>query len=179
MSKPKLPKSSRFIKYLQEWEDSRQRNVLANLRRGAGKIPGTEPTMYPYIVPWIDRNMQQWEEEAYYLIAALFAFHPKSTTKGNLGQHFALTDPSGSNEAIERRFALLLNTHADDLYAYLYRAISFLKAKDVPINWLQLFEDIQKWEEPETRSCVQKGWAMGFWGRSSEESQKDNNESID
>jgi CRISPR system Cascade subunit CasB len=81
-----------------------------------------------------------------------------------MGNHFADTrDPKGDNTAIERRFTALLAAHHDDLDFYLRQAVSFIKSKEVPINWHQLLSDVLDWHYP-SRS-VQKKWASAFWRR--------------
>jgi len=106
----------------------------------------------------------------YYLIAALFAYHPGSGGTGNLGDAFAQTlDPGGDSTATERRFAALLAAHPEDLPFYLRQAVSFLKSKEVPINWHQLFFDLLAWDHPD--GYVQKRWARAFWGRRGQETE--------
>jgi len=65
-------------------------------------------------------------------------------------------------DSTERRFALLLNVDSDDLAGYLRQAVSFLKSKDVKVNWKNLFEDLNLWDLP--GRPAQKRWANGFWG---------------
>jgi CRISPR system Cascade subunit CasB len=154
-----------FVTYLENKRDDRA--ALAALRRGLGRPPGTVPDMYRYVVPWLPDEAPPWREDAYYLIAALFAYHPKEGGRGNMGNHFARTrDPQGDNTAIERRFTTLLAAHPDDLDDYLRQAVSFLKSEEVPINWHQLLSDVMAWGHPER--YVQQRWARGFWGRAAE-----------
>ena len=152
-----------FVNYLQSKAEDRA--VLAALRRGLGQPPGTVPDMFPYVVRFLADDVNRWTEQCYYLIAALYALHPQSAPAGNLGAHFARTlDPNADrNDAIERRFTALLTAHPDDLHFYLRQAISFLKSKDVSINWHQLLHDLLKWENPKRRPVVQKQWAAQFW----------------
>jgi CRISPR system Cascade subunit CasB len=157
-----------FVTYLEGLRDNR--GALAALRRGLGQPPGTVPDMYRYVVPWLPDDAPSWREDAHYLVAALFAYHPTEGRTGNLGDHFARTrDPQGDNTAIERRFTALLAAHPDDLDFYLRQAISFLKSKDVPVNWHQLLSDVMAWGHPDYRERVQKDWAGAFWGRSARE----------
>jgi CRISPR system Cascade subunit CasB len=155
-----------FVEYLESKRDDR--GALAALRRGLGHPPGTVADMYPYVVPRLPSDAPRWKEEAYYLVAALFAYHPLEGGRGNMGNHFARTrDPGGDNTAIERRFTALLATHPDDLDFHLRQAVSFLKSKDVPVNWHQLLPDVMAWGHPER--YVQQRWARAFWGRPAEE----------
>jgi len=72
-------------------------------------------------------------------------------------------EPNGDNTAVERRFTALLTAHPDDLPFFLRQAIGFLKSKEVPVDWHQLFVDMLAWGHPS--GYVQKQWARAFWGR--------------
>lgn len=155
-----------FIESLETLRDSDDRRALAALRRGLGHPIAENHAMYPYIVPWLDETSGTGEEARYYLIAALFAFHPQSGGTGNLGTSFARTrTPESDDTAIERRFTALLTAHQDDLPFYLRQAISYLKAKEIPVNYHQLFYDLKHWAEHQEQGAVQRRWAQAFWGR--------------
>jgi CRISPR system Cascade subunit CasB len=163
-----MNKTHPFITYLEGLRDDR--GALAALRRGLGQSPGTVAGMYRYVVPWLPDDVPSWLEDAYYLVAALFAYHPDAGGAGNMGDHFARArGPQGDDTAIERRFTALLAAHPDDLGFYLRQAVSFLKSKEVPVNWHQLLSDVLGWGHP--GRYVQRRWASAFWGRSAEESQ--------
>lgn len=151
-----------FITHLEQLREDR--GALAALRRGLGQPAGQAREMYPYVVPWLPAEAGGPREAAYYLVAALFAYHPDAGGAGNLGDAFRRTrDPQGDDTAIERRFTALLTAHPNDLPFYLRQAISFLKSKDVPVDWQQLFYDVQQWGHSD--GFVQKQWARSFWGR--------------
>lgn len=161
-----MSQTEEFIGYLESHRQDRA--TLAALRRGLGQPPGTVADMYPYVVPWLSEDTPPWREAAFYTIAALFAYHPDPGGAGNMGRHFARArDPQADNTAIERRFAILLAAHADDLDFHLRQAVSFLKSRDVPINWHQLLIDVMGWGHPER--YVQRRWARDFWGRPAQE----------
>ena len=114
-------KTHPFIEYLESLRDDR--GALAALRRGLGQPPGTVTSMYPCVVPWLPAEAPPWQETAYYLIAALFAYHPADGGTGNMGHHFGRArDPQRDDTAIERRFTALLAAHPDDLDGYLRQA---------------------------------------------------------
>jgi CRISPR system Cascade subunit CasB len=154
-----------FVEYLESLRDNR--GALAALRRGLGQPPGTVASMYPYVVRWLPDDAPAWREAVYYLVAALFAYHPGVGGMGNMGDHFARArDPKGDDTAIERRFTALLAAHPEDLDTYLRQAVGFLKSKEVPINWHQLFSDLLGWGHP--NRYVQQRWARALWGRSNQ-----------
>ena len=144
---------------------SEDRGALAALRRGLGQPPGAAPDMYRYVVPWLGPERRP-EDDDYFILAALFAMHPSSTRDGNMGAHFARAKAQDPNQeaAIERRFAALLAAHPDDLPFYLRQAVSFLRSKEIPINWHELMADLRYWDHPKRR--VQQKWARAFWAAS-------------
>jgi len=154
-----------FVAYLESLREDRA--ALASLRRGLGQPPGTVPDMHRYVVSHLPNYVYpgSWRESVYYLIASLYALHPESTDVGNLGAHFALKlDPNPDyNVAVEQRFSALLTAHPEDLPFYLRQAISFLKSKEVAINWHQLMWDLLLWNDPEKAPKIQKRWAYQFW----------------
>lgn len=152
-----------FIQHLQELADRQDRGALAALRRGLGRPPGAAAEMFRYVEPWLPERRSADQEAAYYLIAALFALHSKSTDVGNIGQHMASIRNEAGDDALERRFTALLAAHPNDLPNYLRQAVSLLKSKESPINWDQLLRDVLAWDAPDRR--VQKAWARAFWGK--------------
>ncbi|GIV76693.1 MAG: hypothetical protein KatS3mg050_1087 [Litorilinea sp.] len=144
MSEGQVP----FITYLESLRDQEDRGALAALRRGLG-APGTAHSMFPYVVPWLPEGASRQQEDAYFLVAALFAYHPDPGGTGNMGDHFARArTPDGDDTAIERRFTALLAAHREDLPVFLRQAVGFLRSKEVPVNWHTLFRDIRYWFHP-------------------------------
>ncbi len=159
-----------FIYYLQNLNERDRRGALAALRRGLGKLPGSEPLTYPYVVPKLPNDLRWAEdEEPYYLVASLFALHPMSTIEGNMGSHMRELAPQrGAAELppnVERRFVMLLSAHPNDLYKLLQPAVNLLKAGSVPIHWHQLLRDLKRWRYADARSEVRRDWATAFWKR--------------
>ncbi|MEJ5330684.1 MAG: type I-E CRISPR-associated protein Cse2/CasB [Desulfobaccales bacterium] len=159
----------RFIGYLESLVKNQDRGALAQLRRGLGKPPGAAPEMHRYVVPFLPATPSPTLEEAYYLIAALFAFWHQgkdtvaSNAPPNLGASLACMVTKDNEDSIDRRFTALLKSHPRDLSHHMRQAIGFLKSKEVPVAWQQLLRDILNWEHPE--GFVQRDWARAFWGR--------------
>src|SRR5436190_6501763 len=76
--------------------DSRSRAALAGLRRGLGRAPGTVAEVEPHVAPFLPER-PSWRDDAYYLVASLFAVYPAGSWKraegerglSNLGASFA------------------------------------------------------------------------------------------
>lgn len=159
----------RFIGYLESLVRKQDRGALAHLRRGLGKPPGTVPEMHRYVIPFLPATPSPPLEEAYYLIAALFAFwhQGKDTVAANpppnLGASLAIMVTEKNEDSLDRRLTALLKSHPEDLPHHLRQAISLLKSNDMPVAWQQLLKDILNWDHPE--GFVQRAWARAFWGR--------------
>jgi len=149
-------------------ENSPDRGKLATLRRALQN----PIEAYPIVLPFMRSEVSDRELDIYALLAALFALHPKSGARGNMGNHMRLA--AGENiEATERRFVNILRANMEDLPVLLRQAVSFIRSKDnVHINWEQLRKDLLYWDHPD--QFVQKNWARGFWGFQPEPSPKEN-----
>ena len=168
-------RDERFISALQHLVTNDDRAALAALRRGLGQRPGETMELYPYVVPYTQGLQYTSDENAYYIIASLVGLYPtpgwqRSDGKQltNLGASLALLkDDSG--DSLERRFVALLNAHADYLPEHLRQAVSLLKSKDKPVNWLRLLRDLKQWDREDRR--VQRLWAKGFWREAVEDDE--------
>jgi len=159
-------KGSEFIKYLTGLTSENDKGALATLRRGLGYPPGEDVNMYRYIARFVpDSERGREREKIYYLVAALYAYHQISTPEGNgenFGNHMAIVaSRNPDSSSTERRFTVLLNANISDIADYLRQAVSFLKSKEVPINWETLFNDLKHWDTPS--KPVQRRWANSFW----------------
>jgi CRISPR system Cascade subunit CasB len=187
---PPLNKSSqdgpaRFIAALSQYapdgaghDTPRGRAALAALRRGLGKPAGAAAEMYPYVVPYLPATLSPRQEEAYFLIASLFALHPTQwhgdlpPWQTNLGASFHWLHNKRQNPSTEKRFAALLDAPGETLAYHLRQAVSLLKAEEIPVNYVSLLHDILFWDQ-ESRG-VQRQWARAFWQpQSTEADEKD------
>ena len=159
-----------FIAYLEGLVARQDRAALAALRRGLSQPPGTALEMARYVVPFLPRE-RPWEEEAYYLVAALFAGwhqgrdqvapHPPANLGESLAR-LAAQDPN-AGLSLELRFTALLKSHREDLPVHLRQAVSLLRSRDIPVDWTQLLKDVLRWDHEDL--AVQRAWARAFWGR--------------
>src|SRR5262245_36789091 len=145
-------KGERFISYLEELARNEDRAALAALRRGLGKSPGEAAETHRHVLRF---NSEPWEELAFYVVSGLFALHPESWPKKegdnrltNFGASFAwMRSKADSDNSIERRFVALLDCHEDDIAEHLRHAVSLLRSKEIPVDWLQLLRDLRNWNQ--------------------------------
>ena len=169
MSSPR-EHDTNFLRYLQQFVDRDDRAALAALRRAAAS-PEQSIAAHRYVVPWLSREphswRDRWADDCHYLVAALFARHPKPWSLAeqystDLGASFARLAETGNSASAERRFTALLAASTDELPVRLRNAVSLLKAQDIPVNWAQLLFDLIRW--PSQSRSVQRSWARSFWG---------------
>lgn len=159
--------SEAFIDYLEDLARQEDSGALAALRRGLGHKPGTAAGMYPFVVPRLPSELEPWQEDVYYTIAALFAWHPSSAPTGNLGEHLRqLAEAKGGGEAVAHRFVSLLSSHPEDISSHLRQVIGLLRSAEIKVNWRELLRDLRGWGH--RNRYVQRKWARGFWGASSQ-----------
>jgi CRISPR system Cascade subunit CasB len=168
-SAPRESRAARFVTYLEQLAATEDRAALAALRRGLGKPPGEAAEAHRYVLPWLGTEARLGEEDAYYLVAALFGWHPQSwrpaanaRRASNLGASLARLAHLTGSPSVKRRFVALLNCHRDDLAEHLRQVIGLLKTGEIPVDWARLLGDLQWWDRPERR--VQREWARAFWG---------------
>lgn len=179
-------REERFVAYLAGLAAAEDRAALAALRRSLGKAPGEAAEAYRYVAPWLPDTPRWGEEEAYCLVAALFAWHPhdwpanervgptnlgaslrrlaermERRNSGAGGSAPAAAAMGSTNPAVERRLVALLNCHRDDLPEHLRRVVGLLRAHDVPVDWALLLRDVRDWQRDDRR--VQRAWARAYW----------------
>ncbi len=169
---------SRFIDYLEGLKKREARGILAALRRGLHFELGTCVQMFPYVIPWLEKGKGRWNSNMHYLVASLFAYHPSSSQKGNLGDVFQnISLKRGQNNSLEQRFVALLRSNPEDLPFHMRQAISLAKSEKVSINWHELFYDLKRWPYESNYPPYEK-WAQSFWKKKTEENNKNKNEKI-
>jgi CRISPR system Cascade subunit CasB len=151
-----------FVGHLERLYQVDDRAALARLRRGLGKEPGMVAEMHSLVLPWLPAQMSSRQENAFYLVASLFASHPEPGGSGSLGRAFRRLATERESSSIEQRFVALLNCHEEDLPEHLRHAISLLAAGAIAVDWRQLLADMQWWGHADR--FVQREWARDFWG---------------
>ena len=153
----------RYVAYLCRLvqEGAENRAALADLRSGLGLTPGEASRMHRHVVPYLDdrdRPSDHW----FYVIGALFAYHPEHVPGESIGARFGrLRRADGISESAEARLVALLRSHPDDLPDRLRQAIGVLRAQQMPVDYTRLLRDLVYWDAPDRP--VQLNWARDFY----------------
>lgn len=161
---------------------------LVRLRRGAGRVPGTVPEMWPYYSTGIDdERLAPWADEwdlpgvfvAEHHALVLYGFHqqsigrPMHVERARLGRAVRALHTSGrySQEAVDRRFFTVVTTDdVGELAIHLRGLIGQLKtlrSKDgapmpqaLDYSWLQ--RDLEAWQWRDRRELVRRRWGLEY-----------------
>ncbi|MGW4475944.1 type I-E CRISPR-associated protein Cse2/CasB [Nonomuraea sp. NPDC004354] len=148
------------------YQVSEARRALAQLRRSLTG-PRAEAEAYATVFPF---DPPQAEQQAWILLAGLFALHPQprpgpnARQSGSLGRSMrALADERPS---AERRFLQLLAVDQPSLPYYLRQAIRLLATANIALDYYRLLEDVitlmDRWADPERVHRVRLNWARDF-----------------
>jgi CRISPR system Cascade subunit CasB len=162
-------------------DSSPDRRALAALRRSLATWPSAPPESIRVVAPFLPEQATGWWETVYYLVAALFALHPclssKETDRGpSIGKALRDAGAGDSGQGPERRLLALLGCKSEDLANHLRHAVSYLRAKDVSIDYRRLMHDLSWWDAGE--GDVQRRWGRDFWSGTLEENQQESAESV-
>ncbi|WP_433464102.1 type I-E CRISPR-associated protein Cse2/CasB [Spirillospora sp. CA-128828] len=154
--------------------------ALAQLRRGAGKLPEDVPELWG--VTGVERifaeqilsgNEDQAArcERAYFLAVTLYALHQQSQRspmhhKGvDLGQAVRrlMSKPGEIDETIRRRFVRVGTAATPDILAYRLReVISLLRGKGVPLDYGRLARQLYTAQTPDGLNEIRRDWGRSF-----------------
>jgi CRISPR system Cascade subunit CasB len=188
----------------QNKESSWSRAMLAKLRRGVGKAPGSVPEIWEITIgdtpdEWQSRKgVPSKEEFAVHTALTLYALHQqgksepmsvsgKNEAGKNLGCSFGeaaarLIAPDRSNEqAVKRRFdAAATASDPKELAHHARGLIQLLKAKDIPMDYPRFAQDLFWYQFTDYADGVRLRWGEDFyrrWSSAGDETKNDRTQS--
>lgn len=159
-----------FVSHLVSLTERADRGALAALRRGLGKPPGTVSETFPHVLPWVPATTRRAGEGDYFLLASLFAAHPKHVRSGaSLG---ATCRSFAANPSSDLRFRRLIEANRDELPARLRQVIQLARSHEAAVDYHELLSHLRNWDHDDR--WVQARWARDYWVPvSSEDSASD------
>jgi CRISPR system Cascade subunit CasB len=152
---------SKLFQWLEE-QNARDSKTRAVLRRSLAFDPGSYPSAYPYVEPFVGDMDNQWRRSALYLAAGLWAAHWREGRGGSplsLGKAAAAHQSETGSASTERRFINLLDADQDQLPHRLRQMVALLK--DQAIDFDQLLHGLLYWNDDQKRT--QNQWARDFY----------------
>ncbi|NJP30071.1 type I-E CRISPR-associated protein Cse2/CasB [Microbispora sp. SCL1-1] len=156
-----------------QYQSAEARRDLALLRRslaGGRQEADAYAVVFPYDPP-IE------EQQAWLLVAGLFALHPQPRPRTSPGPSGAQRPPSRSigvsmrrlverRSSAERRFLQLLGVDRTALPHYLRQAVQLLHTENIPLDYDRLLDDVvilmSEHHDPERAHRVRLTWARDF-----------------
>ncbi len=169
------------IKQLAEREnESAVRATLANLRRGVGRSPGSAPETWTVTLGGLPKVLLGETSEptrgewAVYTALTLYALHQQgkdlnircmSAAGQSLGTAVRrlVEDPDDEKRVNRRLAALATSDSVDELSHHLRGLVQLLKAKDFPLDYPSLTEDLYWYQFPDARNAVRLRWGRDFY----------------
>jgi CRISPR type I-E-associated protein CasB/Cse2 len=155
-----------FVQYLQSMVGDRGR--LATLRKGL--IENQAQATWPLLSRFINFD-RPYEIKALQTVAGLFAHHPKNIGSGNFGSLcHQLLDPDekqkiaqGESGPISRHFQYSLAANGEEIFPRVRRLALRAKRDEIPVNYIQLADDLLGWQMPYRKDRIKLAWGKAFW----------------
>jgi len=173
---------TRKIVWLEESKnESAVRAVLAKLRKGIGKKPGSMPELWDVTLGDLPEELLSKSEEptygewAVYTALTLYALHQqgkhlKTQSMNKEGVFFGtairkLVDHDQSNnDAFTRRFHLAAMSDSFERFSWQLRGlIQLLRAKEIPLGYGAMTEDLFWFQFPDKRDMIRLKWGQDFY----------------
>lgn len=176
--------TSERIQKLTFGDEGKNKAMLANLRHGAGKMPGEDPKTWGILFSDLPEQMlgmygePSEAEWAIYIALTLYAIHQQgndprthsvSTEKISLGfaANLLVAKEGGDEDARERvrkRFLqVAMATDIQSLSYYLRSFIQLLKANDIGLDYPMLAKDLYLYQNPNAMQTVRLRWGQDFY----------------
>jgi CRISPR system Cascade subunit CasB len=166
--------------------------ALARLRRAAGKKPGDvndilEHTLHDGFVSPGAGDTPTAAETAAHIGMTLYAVHQQSRSKpmhrrghgfGSAVRVLHPTEPASPPEPVLRRFHALGT--ADSLDELVYHArgmVTLLRAKQVPLDYGLLADQLLRWQQPGGPAAIRLHWGRDFYRTPRNDDPADNDQS--
>lgn len=160
--------------------DSLVRATLAKLRRGIGKAPGSMPELWAVTFDGLPETLtRKWVEPTYgewavHTTMTLYALHQQGkdiqencmNKEGeSLGISLRKLIKDEEDELrVKRRFDAAATSDSLEEFSYHLRGlIQRLKAEDLPLDYVELAEDLYRFQFSEARDSIRLKWGRAFY----------------
>ena len=168
------------IKYLQAGLSVGNRKAeLALLRHGVGKQPGQNPLLWGMFLEQLPEELQgkgknpSRAEWAVYTSLTLYALHQqgqtqsmnqKGMTLGKAIQELVSTGNQDGEERILRRFnQMATSSDMIELAYHLRNIIELLRAKNIPLDYVDLASDLFQYQIMDYQTSVRLKWGRDYY----------------
>ena len=162
--------------------------LLAELRRGAGRIPGEMPELWGILLRGLPDDLQSrngepsYGEWAIYTALTMFALHQQGNSEsmhkkgislGSAVSRLKKEDTDDEEERILKRFNQVVT--ADDMQEfshYLRNITALLSSDGIALDYAELAADIFRFQNPANRYKVRLKWGQDFYSDKKSKGEK-------
>ncbi|MDR1822082.1 MAG: type I-E CRISPR-associated protein Cse2/CasB [Oscillospiraceae bacterium] len=161
-----------------------RRAILAKLRRGAGKHPGSVPEIWEYTIGSLPDDIAYKSESEWAVHAALtlFAVHKQGadntvtgTSGGTLGSAVAKLCTDKNKDAITRRFNSAVTADGiEGLTVHARSLVQMLRVGKIDMDYQKFAEELFSWQFNREKTRLE--WGRDYWyiiNKSANENQGD------
>ncbi len=161
--------------------ESATRAILARLRRGIGKAPGSLPDLWDVTLGGLPEELFSKDEEptysewAVHTALTLYALHQQGKNfekqimsiegafLGTAVRRLVESD-HGNEDAVTRRFhAVAVSESFERLSWHLRGLVQLLRSKDIPLDYAALTEDLYWFQFQDRRDDIRLKWGQDFY----------------
>jgi CRISPR type I-E-associated protein CasB/Cse2 len=150
-----MEKAKELLVYLRQLKNDR--GAMADLRCALSPSPAKRARAWPLLA-----RVGGIGDPRIETVAGLFAHHPEEAYDGNLGT--TCRRLRERHESFDARFQRLLSCDRDEICERLRPVVLAAKAKEIRVNYEELFADLCYWGDN-----VKARWAREYWGAPEEQ----------
>ena len=173
---------ARRLRWLRDLPEHPRKAALAHLRRGVGRAPGDLPELWGIFLEGMPEEFESQTgkptqgEWAIYLALTLYALHQQGHSMATENMHrdqerfghaVRRLIPANENVAdssVLRRFNVLATaTDIREVSRHLCSMIQLLRARGIPLDYVQLAGDLYEWQFAEGVPRVRLRWGQDFY----------------
>src|SRR6266545_5885419 len=141
----------------------------ARLKRNAGRVLAEARDIHRAFFQALPYDVNERQQEDYFLVATLFPLVPHSPQAGSLGEtlrqvrRLRAAPSDGRLNSFDRRFQTLIDSDREQLPFRLRQAVRLVAThrEGVALNWERLLLDVLGWERLDRG--VQLRWARAYF----------------
>ena len=187
--------AARLKRWEEEPNEARVRGELAQLRRGIGKKPGEVPEIWGLLFDGFPEALMSkngeasWAEWAVSVSLCLYALHQQGNdihqknmhkeqqTIGTAVRKLASPQDDSDLSRIRKRFTIFaMSDDIEECSYYLRGLVQLLRAKDIPMDYVQLAYDLYQYQTNDGISKVRLRWGQDFYRTVRSEEEENDNE---
>jgi len=171
----------KIIRIAESKNESAVKATLARLRRGIGKTPGSLPDLWEITLSDLPEALQGIGEEpthgewAVHTALTLYALHqqgrdPKKQSMNREGEFLGtavrrlLEYDKNNEDAVMRRFHAVAVSDSFERFSWQLRGLILLiRAKDIPLDYPALTQDLYWFQFPDRRDGIRLKWGQDFY----------------